>query len=456
MRASVKAQDKKTFGTRENRVLNIKYAILQMMFWICAASAYAYLTQMLQYKGFAEDQIGVINAVKLFSTVVFQIIIGAFSDRYASRISLRHIIAVLTFAALVLTFVFYKYTLTFVQTIFLFVGFGATFTCISPLIDSLSIQYMNGGRNINYPMCRAAGSCAWAVACVLFGIFCDTYDANRLLILQMLFTGFMLAAVLVMSDTAAGAAHGIGGGDGDRVARTDSDKNRLSQPDPDSTDEATLGQKVHGGTDVAAIKNTAVHTTGYLLTRYPKYRWFLIGSAVMFMGYNVGTTFLINVFERLGGSNFHYGTAEFIMAISEVPSAFLLIKFRKRISLDKIMLCCAVFMTFKNMFAAFSDSVWVIIISQSCEMLGFGLFYSGSVYLVEEMLSPSDVVKGMSLINAFTMGAGEGIGALLCGFINSRYGLTAVMDSSVLISTVSIICIVIMCRKADRIHEKIS
>ena len=79
------------------------------------------------------------------------------------------------------------------------------------------------------------------------------------------------------------------------------------------------------------------------------------------------------------------------MAVSEVPSAFLLIKFRKRISLDKIMLCCAVFMTFKNMFAAFSDNVWVIVISQGCEMLGFGLFYSGSVYLIEEMLSPADV-----------------------------------------------------------------
>lgn len=410
-----------------------------MMFWICAASAYAYLTQMLQYKGFAEDQIGVINAVKLFSTVVFQIIIGAFSDRYASRISLRHIIAVLTFAALVLTFIFYKYTLSFVQTIFLFVGFGATFTCISPLIDSMSIQYMNGGRNINYPICRAAGSCAWAVACVLFGIFCDTYDANRLLILQMLFTGFMLAAVLVMSDTAAGAEdspHGIGGGG-------------LSQTVTERTDAGSV--KAHIETETAKCQE--VHTTGYLLTRYPKYRWFLIGSAVMFMGYNVGTTFLINVFERLGGSNFHYGTAEFIMAISEVPSAFLLIKFRKRISLDKIMLCCAVFMTFKNMFAAFSDSVWVIIISQSCEMLGFGLFYSGSVYLVEEMLSAADVVKGMSLINAFTVGAGEGIGALLCGFINSRYGLTVLMDSSVAISAVSIICIVIMCRVSNKVHE---
>lgn len=399
-----------------NVKLNVKYAILQMMFWTCAASAYAYLTQMLQYKGFTEGQIGVINAVKLFSTVVFQIMIGAFSDRYADRITLKYIISALTAAALVLTFVFYQYKLSFVQTVVLFIGFGATFTCISPLIDSLSIQYMNGGRNINYPICRAAGSCAWAVACVLFGMFCDSYDANRLLLLQMVFTAMMLAAALIMDDIAAG---------------------RTGKPVAVKT----------GSTDTRAADcfTTEVHTTGYLLTRYPKYRWFLIGSAVMFMGYNVGTTFLINVFERLGGSNFHYGVAEFIMAISEVPSAFLLIKFRKRISLDKIMLCCAVFMTFKNMFAAFSDNVWVIVISQSCEMLGFGLFYSGSVYLIEEMLSPADVVKGMSLINAFTVGAGEGLGALLCGWINSRYGLTVLMNYSVVISAVSIICILIMC-----------
>ena len=221
------------------------------------------------------------------------------------------------------------------------------------------------------------------------------------------------------------------------------------------SDHRNLGARERTAADITETRKTEVHTTGYLLTTYPKYRWFLIGSAVMFMGYNVGTTFLINVFERLGGNNFHYGLAEFVMAVSEVPSAFLLIKFRKRISLDKIMLCCAVFMTFKNMFAAFSDNVWVIVISQGCEMLGFGLFYSGSVYLIEEMLSPADVVKGMSLINAFTVGAGEGIGALLCGWINSRYGLTVLMDSSVVISAVSIICIVIMCRASNEIHGKI-
>lgn len=438
---------KRHISTKTGNIrLNIKYAILQIMFWTCAASAYAYLTQMLQYKGFTEGQIGVINAVKLFSTVVFQVMIGALADRYAERIQLKYIISVLNAMALVLTFVFYEYKLSFVQTVVLFIGFGATFTCISPLIDSLSIKYMNGGRNINYPICRAAGSCAWAVACVLFGMFCDIYDANRLLLLQMMFTAMMLVAALFMEDISPGRT-------GETVAVHTSlgnaDKIGPDQAIPEKTDEnrTEYTQLYNPERQVPAIKE--VHTTGYLLTRYPKYRWFLIGSAIMFMGYNVGTTFLINVFERLGGSNFHYGAAEFIMAMSEVPSAFLLIKFRKRISLDKIMLCCAVFMTFKNMFAAFSDNVWVIVISQSCEMLGFGLFYSGSVYLIEEMLSPADVVKGMSLINAFTVGAGEGIGALLCGWINSRYGLTVLMNSSVAISAVSIVCILIMCFVAN-------
>ena len=410
--------------------LNIKYAMLQVMFWTSAASAYAFLTQMLQYKGFEEDQIGVLGAVKLFSTVIFQVIIGAFSDKYSKKIPLKIIIFALSVASLVLTFIFYKYKLSFGSMILLFIGFGATFTCISPLIDSLSVMYMDNGRRINYPLGRAAGSFAWAVACVLFGIFCDRYGANNLLILQMVFVFCMSIAALIMDRT-------------DTASHSDADCN---------------GEVIKGSSGESSCPDndidSKVHTSWYLISRYQKYLWFLIGSAVMFMGYNVGTTFLINVFERLGGNNFHFGMAEFVLAISEVPSAFILIKFRKKISLDKLMLCCSIFMTMKNMFAAFSGSIVVLIISQSCEMLGFGLFYSGSVYLIEEMLPHADIVKGMSLINAFTVGIGEGIGSLICGWINSRYGLTTLMNISVIISTISIICILRMCRVKNRLPDK--
>lgn len=389
-----------------------------MMFWTSAAAAYAYLTQMLSYKGFGEAQIGIINAVKLFSTVVFQIIIGAFSDRYAKRLPLKYIISFLTAAALVLTFIFYEYKLSFGQTILLFVGFGATFTCVSPLIDAMSIRYMNVGRHINYPVCRAAGSVAWAVACVLFGIFCDRYNANALLLLQMLFVFGMLLAAMSM--------------------------------ERENVEEPAKEKKAGAGGE-----GQKVHSVMYLIRNYPRYTWFLVGSAVMFMGYNMGTTFLISVFERLGGSNVDYGIAEFVMAVSEVPSAFILLRLRKRIPLEWLMLCCAVFMTLKNMFAAFSSEVWVIIVSQSCEMLGFGLFYAGSVYLIEELLSSADVVKGMSLVNAFTVGVGEGLGSLACGRINSAHGLTALMNLSVVVSAISIVCIFIMCRSVPcRLQQK--
>lgn len=401
--------------------LNIKYALLQAMFWTAAASGYAFLTQILQYKGFGETQIGAINGVKLFSTVIFQVIIGSFSDKYAKKISLKSIIAVLAVAACGCTFIFYAAPLSFFETMLIFIGFGATFTCISPLIDSLSVLYINHGRNVNYVWGRAAGSVAWAVACVGFGIFCDHCGVNNLLLLQLLFTVGILIAVLSMDKIILNAEA--------------SDKGKRAK-----------GKELRENTKKKEmVSDETVHTAFYLLKYYPKYTWFLIGSAIMFMGYNLGTTFLINVIEELGGSNTHYGIAEFVMAISEVPSAWIMLKTRKKLSVDKLMLCCAVFMTLKNAFATYTGDVNVIIMSQSCEMLGFGLFYAGSVFLVDDMLPAGDVVKGVSLINAATVGIGEGIGSLLCGAFRAKLGLHGLMQVSVFVSACSVFCMIIMC-----------
>lgn len=172
--------------------LNAEYAVLQMLFWSAAASAYGFLTLLLQFKGFSVKEIGIINSVKLLSTVFFQIIIGVISDKFAKKISLKSIISFLSVLSLIFTFILYKFPISFFQAILLFIGFGATFTCISPLIDALSMVYSEGGRKVNYVWGRAAGSFAWAVSSVLFGAFCDKYDANKLLIIQMILNGLMI------------------------------------------------------------------------------------------------------------------------------------------------------------------------------------------------------------------------------------------------------------------------
>ena len=384
---------------------NIKYALLQMTFWTAAAPCYAFMTQILEAKGFVSSQIGMLNAVKLLATVVFQMIIGSFADKYAKKVPLKMIIALLSGAAAAFTAVFYLGTLSFPGTLLLVIGFGATFTCISPLVDSLSVLYNDRGAKINYALGRAAGSAAYAVASVGFGVFCDVFGVSNLLLLQLSFTLMIMVTALFMGGMPEAA-------------------------------EKSISKKVSA--------EQKVHSAWYLLWNYPKFTCFLLGSAIMFMGYNMGTTFLIHIIEELGGTNTHYGTAEFVLAISEVPAAFLILRCRGKIPMEKVMIGCAFFMTLKNVFATYSGSVEVIILSQSCEMLGFGMFYSGSVYLVDEMLPKTDVVKGMSFVNAATIGLGEGVGSFFCGFLRESFGLHGLMEISVLTGVVSIICMIFM------------
>ena len=135
--------------------LNIRYFWLQVLFWGAAVVHYAYMTQILQSKGFTEVEIGVLNSVKLLVGVVFQVWIGAFADRTRYTIPLKYLIAVLSVGAGILTVALYMAGHNFILMLVLSMGFGITFTTLQPLIDSLSMLYCNHGVDVNYAKGRA-------------------------------------------------------------------------------------------------------------------------------------------------------------------------------------------------------------------------------------------------------------------------------------------------------------
>lgn len=71
------------------RMLNIRYFILQVLFWGAAVANYAFMTQILQYKGFSEVEIGILNGAKLLAGVAFQIWIGSYADTYVYKMPLK-------------------------------------------------------------------------------------------------------------------------------------------------------------------------------------------------------------------------------------------------------------------------------------------------------------------------------------------------------------------------------
>lgn len=80
----------------DERKLTIRYSVLQGIYWMLAVVAMGYVTPLLEAKGFGNVQIGLLNAVKYASVVIFQVMIASFLDKYARTIPLKYFVAVLT------------------------------------------------------------------------------------------------------------------------------------------------------------------------------------------------------------------------------------------------------------------------------------------------------------------------------------------------------------------------
>lgn len=401
--------------------LNIRYFLLQVLFWGAAVVNYAYMTQILQSKGFTSVEIGVLNSAKLLVGVVFQIWLGAFADRTRYTIPLKYLIAVLSAGTGILTVVLYMAGHHFILMLIVSMGFGITFTTLQPLIDSLSMLYCSHGVYINYAKGRMGGSIAWAFLCVLAGLYCDWFGLKTFPLCG-LFLVLLLASMACFMPW-----------ESIRKQNLVSEKRKKAQID----------------------QTIAPHTVSYLLMHYPAFTAFLIGSTVMFMGYNFGTTFLIDIFTGLGGSNTHYGISEFVMAISEVPSAVIILKLRRKIPIQWMMVCCAFFMTLKNLIPTYADNIAVVIAAQVCEMLGLGLYYAGSIFFIEENLPQVDIVKGTMLVSVATVGIGEGIAAFFCGIIRRQIGLYGLMKTGTFTNALSIIIFLWMCTLKNKESQKL-
>lgn len=413
------------------RELNIRYFLLQVLFWGAAVVNYAYMTQILQSKGFLASQIGILNGVKLLVGVVFQIWIGAFADRTRYTIPLKYLIALLAAGAGILTLALWMTGHNFWIMLFISMGFGITFTTLQPLIDSLPMLYTSHGADVNYAKGRMGGSISWAFLCIVAGMYCDRFGLSSFPICGVVLVLLLAFASAVMPWT--------------WIRRENMTKGQDMSGMIDESDRECMAE---------GVQIEQPNHVGKLLWSYPVFTVFLIGSVVMFMGYNFGCTFLIDIYKGLGGGNTEYGIGEFVMAISEVPSAFIILKLRNRIPVKWMMVCCGFFMMLKNLIPAYADSIPVVIGAQACEMLGLGLYYAGSMYFIEEQLPEADIVKGASLVSVATVGIGEGIAACLCGVIRSGFGLYGLMKIGTFTNGLSIIIFLWMCTLKKKESKK--
>jgi PPP family 3-phenylpropionic acid transporter len=143
------------------------------------------------------------------------------------------------------------------------------------------------------------------------------------------------------------------------------------------------------------------------------------------MGQCAGSTFLIRVVEKLGGTSEELGLAMFIQAGVELPAMFasswLLKRFSARVLLT-LSFCAG---GLKMLMLALVPSLPLLYGVMAFSVFCFGIFGFASVLFVNSIAGEQEKVRAQSLLSlCYTSGAGGILGNLLAGALIGPLGVS--------------------------------
>lgn len=386
------------------RILTIKYCILQGIYWSLVIPLMEFAVPLLESEGYSSIEISVINGMRFLAMAFFQYFLGEFLDRHRERIALKHVLMFLTVIGSIGTLILYFYSSNFFITLIIFIIFGMSYGCLIPMIESMSLAYMDKGMDLNYAYSRACGSLTYFLFSLFVGFVVNKTNEKSVLIFQFFFSAMMLISAFIMPD--------------DR-----------------------LEKKIDAAKNYETAKP---HKAIELLSGNKKYRLYLISCFLVLAGYGLNYAFLIDKVYLVGGTAFTFGIVNAVISISEIPVEFSFDKIRQKFKLDNIILIFPVFCTLRALGTLIAPDSMCLIFVQLFEVFGMSIYYSASLYFVKENVSVKDQVKGMSLINMFATGMGEFVSNFSAGFFKEIFGLNGLMIISVLVSALAIVTMTMM------------
>ncbi len=371
--------------------LHYQYVLLQGSYYAVAACFIGYMVPVLQKQGFDHAQIGVFLSIRAIFSVFFQPVFAQLMDRFGSKISFNHLIAGMVVVSMAVTGV-QLLKPSFLATLFLFAFYGIfTFGMVS-FIDAMSTLYFFQGKQINYPVARGVGSLSYAVSAICVGFL---VQPTTILLTQFLLFIPLLIVVLMI----------------------DSIK----------------------GVESTEVTTEKMMSFGQLMKAYPLFKFFLVAIVISFIGKEMASSFLIDVYRAVGGSSRSYGVGSFILATSEIPAAILFTKLSNKLGIYRLMLFSFFFAGLRILLIMLAPSLFLLNVAQAFQMLGNGLFWAGNVQFIRTILPPAFSVKAQAAVGVCYLGIGSGVGSMMSGLILAYTNLTTLLSLAALLSFLGLV-----------------
>ena len=376
----------------------LKYAMLQVFYWasLCAIMGYA-VVYMLE-KGYSNSEIGMTMAASNIISVIMQPLIAGILDK-SKKVTLRKMIGLLAgcmFVAAICILLLKKVSV--ILTIFLIITMVAI-TVIQPFINSVAVKLQEQGIAVNFGLCRACGSVAYAVVSTIEGILIEKYSVVVVPIALMILLVFFFVCLAVMGNV------------------------------ENVTDD-------NGKKD--AQKEEEAQSVWVLLRNNKRFGLLLIGISLIFYTHMITSNYLIQIIENVGGNSSHMGIASSIAAIVELPAMIFFVKLVRKVKCHTLIRIAGVVFGLKYVALYLANSVAMIYMAQVLQCASYALFIPASVHYVSKLFGKADTVKGQSLITTATT-LGNVFASLIGGRILDLYGTEEMMLVAVIVALVGVV-----------------
>ena len=354
------------------RTATAHYALIQVLFNAACVAIFDFSSVYLRAHGFSDSQIGVVLALGTLINIISQPLLGSLADR--TRLSLSRLIALIYAIVAVVAAALTPSTLPvwLVGALFVVLNFGVSIS--ETFTNSLAMEQVNRGVELNFGLARGMGSVGYAVASLVLGRVVAARGEGVVMPYVLLFCILSILALLPFGRRGASAAP--------------------------SGEKAAL--------DLFSF-----------IRENRRFCLFVLGVALMYYCYCVRASYMYQIVLSIGGDVEQFGTVSAFTAFIELPAMAAYPLLSKRFRPRALLLFAAVCFVVRTLIICFADSMAWIYVSQSMQMVSYALFVPASVYYVNDMIGEVNRNKGQTFL-----GMGQSLSSI-CASLLGGWMLTA-------------------------------
>lgn len=330
------------------------------MNFIASSALFGFAVTYLLEQGFSPTMAGILMAACNFLNCVIQPLLGDLVDRlnrfvypqimmgfYGCSIACMLVVQIVPIP-MALTGILYMLSCLFL-------------TINTSVNNSLCVYYTSHGKRLNYSLGIGIGSLAYSFGSLFFGYLIALCGA-----------GFMLWVCIVVLLGCIVLLKGYPEAkDGQCSMET------AAEPEADSVSLLTF------------------------MVKYRRYMVMVIGVMLIAMCHTMAESYLIKIFETVGGNSEQVGIALFVACIIAAPIQIFFEKVQERFDISILMKLGAFFFILKPLFLVLVTQSGQVYLIQTMQVITYGLLYPSLFYYARRSIPLQDKSKAQAVVTAF-------------------------------------------------------